>query len=234
MSQPAPASEMPARAWRSPWAWAALLIVFALGLTADLVSKDLAFEHVASTPVELDREHILANPTYHPPRHRPVSVIGNGILNLQLVVNRGAVFGIGANRRVFFVSFTLVALAAGVLVFARWTSIADRLAHIAIGLVLAGGVGNLYDRIQFGVVRDFLHMFPGRHLPFGWTWPRSGNPELFPWVFNIADTLLLLGMALLLIHLNLVERQRRLAAEAEAGEAPTDARTAPGETAPDG
>jgi signal peptidase II len=71
--------------------------------------------------------------------------------------------------------------------------------HIAIGLILAGGLGNLYDRMVFGAVRDFLHMLPGWELPNGWMWPGNTTSEVFPWVFNVADVLLLAGMALFVV-----------------------------------
>ena len=61
-------------------------------------------------------------------------------------------------------------------------------------------------------------MLPDRHLPFGLKWP-GGNTELFPWVFNIADVMLLTGMGILLIHLHLSDRKQAAAARArEAGD----------------
>jgi lipoprotein signal peptidase len=68
---------------------------------------------------------------------------------------------------------------------------------VAIGLILAGGLGNLCDRIFYGAVRDFMHMLPGWQLPNGWMWPGNATSDVFPWVFNVADVLLLAGMALL-------------------------------------
>jgi hypothetical protein len=53
-------------------------------------------------------------------------------------------------------------------------------------------------------------MLPNRPLPFEWRWP-GGSPEMFPWVFNVADMALLFGMTLLLIHMNRVERKRAMA-----------------------
>ncbi len=203
-----------ARACRSPTAWATLVAVLALGLTIDLSAKAWTFQNVAGVPVELDRQAIIDDPHSNPiPHHAGRHLLGAGLLDLQLVINRGAVFGVGNNQRVFFIAFTLAALAAGILVFARWTAQSHHLAHVAVGLILAGGIGNLYDRIHFAVVRDFLHMLPGYKLPFGWSWP-GGSHEMFPWVFNTADVMLLVGMGSLMLHINRVEKRRKLAEQA--------------------
>ena len=61
---------------------------------------------------------------------------------------------------------------------------------------------------MIGAVRDFLHMMPRWELPLGLSWP-GGTTEVFPWVFNVADALLLLGMALLLIHVHVADRKQR-------------------------
>jgi len=186
-----------------------MLAVLAIGLTIDLSSKWFAFENVADVPVRIDRERVLNDPSYRVPWHDPVPLLPADLLNARLVWNYGAVFGLGQRKRFFFIAFTVAAVGVGVLLFARWTREHHRLAHVAIGCILAGGLGNLYDRARFGVVRDFLHIFPEARLPFSWTWPGSGSPELFPWVFNVADTLLLLGMLLLMVHINRVESRRQ-------------------------
>ena len=208
------------RACRSPAAWLTLLIVFALGLGADLYSKAWSFRTVAGQPVVLDRDRLLADPGHNPVDWRAAGrpLLPGDLLRLKLVLNPGAVFGIGAHQRWFFIVFTIVALAAGLLVFGRFTTSRSRLAHVAIALVLAGGLGNLYDRIAFGRVRDFIQALPGRRLPFGWTWPGTHNWELFPWVFNVADVLLLAGMILLMIHINRLEKRRRREMPRPAGE----------------
>jgi len=218
--EPQPNQPAPRRACRSPAAWLTLLCVFALGLSADLYSKAWSFRTVAGQPVVLDRSALLADPDHNPIdwRQRGRPLLPWGLLRFKLVLNPGAVFGIGAHQRWFFIVFTFAALAAGLLIFGRFTTRRSRLAHVAIALVLAGGLGNLYDRIAFGRVRDFLQILPGRRLPFGWTWPGTHNWELFPWVFNIADVLLLAGMILLMIHINRLEKQRKRQAPQAAGE----------------
>lgn len=171
-----------------------------LALAVDLASKRWAFAHVADQPVVLVREEIADNLSYRLPPHEGRRVIPGDLLDFRLVLNHGAVFGIGDGRRGVFIVFTVVAAAAGLWVFARWTAPRDHLAHIGLGLVLAGGIGNLHDRIVYGAVRDFLHMLPRWRLPYDWRWP-GGSGEVFPWVFNVADVCLLAGMGLLLIVL---------------------------------
>lgn len=197
------------RAWRSPLAWIVLIVVVGAGLATDLGLKRWSFQNVAGQPVDLDRQDGPQTPGWRIPQHEPVEVVPR-VLNLQLVKNDGAVFGIGSNQRMFFVVFTMAALTAAIVVFGRWTTRGATWAHVAIGLILAGGLGNLFDRLRYGFVRDFLHMLPGWKLPFGWNWP-GGSDEVFPWVFNFADVMLLVGMGMLMIHMNSLEKRRKQA-----------------------
>jgi lipoprotein signal peptidase len=65
----------------------------------------------------------------------------------------------------------------------------DRFLSIALGLILGGTLGNLYDRVVFSGVRDFLHCYYDTHI-----WPD----------FNIADCCLVCGASVLLVHSFLV------------------------------
>ena len=186
--------------WRSTRAWVIMLMVMIAGLCVDLSTKSWSFNHVANQPVLLDRAQLLSNPNWSPiPPHGGVIAIGGRILNFRLVLNDGAVFGIGSQQRGFFILFTIAALGIAVWIFSKHTFAINSLSHVAIGCVLGGGLGNLFDRIFVGRVRDFMHLFPDRHLPFDWSWP-GGNTELFPWIFNTGDVLLLCGMGLLMIY----------------------------------
>lgn len=128
------------------------------------------------------------------------------LLDFRLVLNSGAVFGIGAHQRWFFVTFSAVAIAVAVWIFGWRTNVRDHLLHIGIALILAGAIGNLWDRLMFGRVRDFLHMLPGWKLPFGLAWP-GGNAEMWPWIFNVADVMLLAGMAVVLVAMRGADRR---------------------------
>jgi signal peptidase II len=190
-------------ALRSPGAWGVLLLVTVLGLAVDLASKAIAFAKIAGVPVTVSRERVMEISTQGRtlssliPPHEPMVVVPK-LLNLTLVLNPGAVFGIGAGKRWFFVAFTVGALGLAVWMFGAWTRGRDRFAHVAIALLLAGGLGNLYDRLMYACVRDFIHPLPGMDLPFGWRMPLTGGREVWPYVSNVADLWLLIGIAMLM------------------------------------
>jgi signal peptidase II len=86
-------------------------------------------------------------------------------------------------NNVIFAVVSLIAAAAIVYWSTRRSTARDRVLCAALGLILAGTVGNLYDRLVFGGVRDFLHFYLIN-------WP----------VFNIADSCLVCGAFLLLFQ----------------------------------
>lgn len=176
-----------------------MLTVLVLGLFTDLASKYIAFNYVADRPVQVSREHVLmaqrggVHLVSLVPPHEPVTVIPS-VLEFSLVLNPGAVFGIGAGKRWFFITFTVGALLLAVWMFTVWTRPRDTFAHIAIGLLISGGLGNLYDRLMYACVRDFIHPLPGVRIP-------GTQRELWPYVSNLADLWLLIGIAVLMWHL---------------------------------
>jgi len=109
----------------------------------------------------------------------------------------------------FFIVVTVIAVAFGLGVFVLATRARDRAAHIGLGLILAGGLGNLYDRFFYGCVRDFIHPLPRVR------WPGSTR-EVWPYVSNVADALLLIGIVLLLWHAWRSDTGRDVGVEAKA------------------
>ncbi|MDO8901415.1 MAG: signal peptidase II [Phenylobacterium sp.] len=103
---------------------------------------------------------------------------------LTMVWNQGVSFGLlRADQdlgRWLLVGFSvLVAIALAV-----WARRIDRpLMAAALGLVMGGAIGNAIDRARFGAVVDFLDV----------------SRLYFPWVFNIADAAISVGVVLLLI-----------------------------------
>ena len=113
------------------------------------------------------------------------------ILNFTYVENTGVSFGLfgGGGARWVLSVFSIVVAGA----LAIWALKAERrLLIAAIGLVIGGAIGNAIDRIQYGYVVDFIDL--------------SGT-GMFPWVFNIADSAISLGVAFLLIG-TLLEREQ--------------------------
>ncbi len=132
-----------------------------------------------------------------------VTVIG-GLLEFSYVENTGAAFGILKNQIWLVTAVALAAFAAIlVLLFCYRRHTFFSLASSA--LLLAGGIGNLIDRIRFGFVVDFIHVL------------------FFPYIFNFADCCVTVGAALFVIHVLLLSyRERKQASSAEVEEAPKD------------
>jgi len=114
---------------------------------------------------------------------RSVPVVDD-ILRLTYVENRGAAFGLLQDQTLFFVLVGILVI--GVIAASyRYLPRSGFLLHLALGLQLAGAVGNLIDRIRQGYVVDFVDF--GYHA--NW-WP----------VFNVADSAIVLGVALLALN----------------------------------
>ncbi len=117
-------------------------------------------------------------------------VIGN-ILHIRLVHNTGIAFGLFKDK-------TIILTLAGIIfivVFTVWIikeySRFNLRQKIFMSMVLGGGLGNLYDRIVYGFVIDYIDL--------GW-WP----------VFNLADSFISIGCVLFLLNHLLVSRNSGL------------------------
>ena len=112
------------------------------------------------------------------------SVHVGGPFSLTMVWNKGVSFGLLRAEQDFtrwaLVVFSLV-VAAFLAVWAR--KIEKPLLAIAVGLVMGGAVGNAIDRARFSAVADFLDF----------------KALYFPWVFNVADSAITVGVVLLLL-----------------------------------
>ncbi len=122
--------------------------------------------------------------------HGNVSVI-NGFLRLVRVLNNGAAFGVFAGKPYFLTAISVIALVVVLGIF-LFSGTHNRLVHVALGLFTAGICGNLYDRIfNNGLVRDFIDVYYRNSH-----WP----------AFNVADSLLCIGVGLLIISTFLTEK----------------------------
>ncbi len=107
-----------------------------------------------------------------------------GLLNWHHLRNDGASFSILEGQRWFFIIATLVVLAVIIVIIAR-KMIYHWLGYTSATLVIAGGIGNLIDRIRFGEVIDYIDISP-----------------LFEFaVFNFADCCIVVGGILLCVYI---------------------------------
>lgn len=220
----APAAPPSATEQAEPWAMGhlpshvRLWIATIVGLVADLWTKSWAFQRYDAD----DRVELIRN-----------------LCSLRLSLNPGALFGIGAGLAPIFVGASVLALMFVLYLFAnsgakRWSM------HFALGCVLAGALGNLYDRttqsayvaylpdrgrIVGTLISETSNAITLGDFPTGAnprTYPKPpadgksglqpvvrdfiqieakiGNVALWPWIFNIADALLVVGVGVLLIH----------------------------------
>ena len=120
-------------------------------------------------------------------------------------VNHGALFGLWREHKTLANGgFALISLlAAGAIIFwsAQKNTARDRWLCISLGLILAGTLGNFYDRLVFNGVRDFLHW------NYRFDWP----------VFNVADCCLVVGACLLLVQAFFAPAQQPDRKKAEEG-----------------
>jgi lipoprotein signal peptidase len=232
-----------------------LWVVAGLGLALDLWSKEWAFTTL---------------------RQGGRRVLIPDVLEFVTTLNPGALFGIGAGHTAVFLVASVLALALVVWMFAQ-SPRRNWLTHIALGAILAGALGNMYDRAfvsllelrqqtPAGMAMRYLELAPGPpgEAPLLYEYPRRpsdlpvrltmamreqlsdqaghvrdfikiptrwvGGRELWPWVFNVADMLLVGGVAILAVKL--LRERKPASADAEASPAdgratPADARAAP-------
>lgn len=114
-----------------------------------------------------------------------------GPLHLTMVWNRGVSFGL-LRADQDLIRWALTAFSLGVATWlVTWARTTDRpMMGYGLGLVIGGAVGNAIDRIRFGAVVDFFDV----------------SRLYFPWVFNVADSAITLGVVLLLLDLTRSEQ----------------------------
>lgn len=112
------------------------------------------------------------------------------VFDITHIKNKGAAFGMfhdtsPAFRLVFFGLVTIICLIL-LLYWLGTTPIAEKWQRFGLSLILGGALGNLKDRIVFGQVTDFIHVFYK-----SWSYP----------AFNIADSAITIGVAIILIRM---------------------------------
>ncbi|MBQ8141426.1 MAG: signal peptidase II [Clostridia bacterium] len=185
------------------------IIVIAAAVLLDQVSKILVVEF-------LNREEPL--------------VLIEGVFRFTYVENDGAAFGMLGDHRWIFMILSVVGIAA-VFVYLWKFRPNSKFACTALSFIVGGGIGNMIDRIfRYGVdaegevyhyVVDFIDFY--------------AFPDIWMWVFNIADSFVCVGAGMMIVYLilDLVKEYKKEKADKAAAEAPR-AETADGVSDGDG
>lgn len=106
-----------------------------------------------------------------------------GPLQFSLVRNQGVSFGLfqGSDAGRWILSAFSLAVSIGLAIWAL--RLDKKLTGLAVGFVIGGALGNMIDRIRYGSVIDFVDL---------------NRTHVFPWVFNVADSAITVGVILLL------------------------------------
>lgn len=140
-----------------------MFAIIAVILTLDLVTKYVFDEILA------DGETITVIPF---------------LFNFKLVHNYGAAWGLLAGKQVFLIVLSVVFMAIFIFYYIKEPN-KSWLLNITFGFLFAGCLGNLYDRLVLGYVRDFIQFDFWKSFP----------------IFNFADIALCVGVVLFIIYL---------------------------------
>jgi signal peptidase II len=163
------------------------LLLAAVIVAADLATKALAFSHLE------DQGYVEGQTKW----------IAGDWLGLAIVKNRGVTGGMGASLGPTLLIVLTLAAVVGILIYFLRCRRITRLGGWGLALILGGAAGNLYDRVRFAYVRDFVDVWP--RLP----WPSW----LHHWpTFNVADASIVVGVGILflstLIHARQAKREK--------------------------
>ena len=117
-----------------------------------------------------------------------------GFFNIVHTKNRGAAFGMFSDGDSQLRTLFLIGVSVGVLLFISYVLLrpgrggfaATRLTTLGLALVFGGALGNIYDRVMYGQVTDFLEFYSG-------TWRFAA--------FNVADSAITVGAGLLILDM---------------------------------
>jgi signal peptidase II len=176
--------------------WPLFALVAVAAAAIDLVTKEAIFQRLGM------------------PGLAPAIVLVPRVLVLETNLNEGALFGMGQGMGLVFAAISVAAIAGIIVLVSRPATRRDPWLLVALGLIVGGILGNLYDRLGLPglrwhaplaregqpvlAVRDWIHFM----LPGVIDWP----------IFNLADSWLVIGAAMLVVTSFL-----------SAGQAPPDA-----------
>lgn len=194
---------------RAPGKWTVLAVLFVLLVLADQWTKFLAVERL-TTVFQRHGEVTLTQKLrgFYGHQHLELQATAPYTVwapawRMTYVENPGAAWGLfrGLSERARNGLFTVISVAAVAFILGYYRRLRDdqRYHQLALSLLLAGAIGNFIDRLARAYVIDFIDWYAGSYH-----WP----------TFNVADSLIVVGVALLLLHPG-----QRKGAEGAAGDA---------------
>jgi signal peptidase II len=176
--------------------WRLFLLIVATGLLADQVTKFMAVDRLTTALQRTDGSLSSRVAGFYSFRHlesysTEPYLVWAPMWRMRYAENPGAAWGLfrdlslSARNTVF--SLTLLGAVIFILVYFRRLTQAQRMLQAALSLVFAGAIGNFIDRLARGYVVDFID----------WHWWR--RPDLYWPTFNIADSMIVVGVVLLLL-----------------------------------
>ena len=169
------------------------LVIALLGFAADILSKAWIF-----------------GTHFHPGQAPQRTWLIPDVLGIETTTNPGALFGMMPGFHFVFATLSIVVLIGMLIWLFGFGATRDRFLNVCLGLIAGGIMGNLYDRLGFG----FQAGYPAaiKHHVRDWILVQwRGVRFLDPWPnFNIADSLLVCGALLLLLHSLFLSRPQPL------------------------
>lgn len=122
----------------------------------------------------------------------------SGLFYLTYLENTGAAFGI-LQGHAFTLGLVSIVILAAITLMILSKKISDRLQIWSLALILAGGVGNLIDRLRLGFVIDYLDFSALGGFP----------------IFNLADIFVVIGTGMLMVHIIFIDGKKTQAKSSE-------------------
>jgi signal peptidase II len=171
------------RAGEATRGWPLFLVVAAAAALADLVSKKLVFGRLGM-----------------PGESEPITLVP-AMLVLETSLNEGALFGMGQGMGAVFATVSVAAIAGIIALVSRPSTRRDPWILLALGLIVGGILGNLYDRLGLPGLEWHAPLDRvGRPVLAVRDWIHVTLPGIIDWpIFNLADSWLVIGAAMLLI-----------------------------------
>jgi signal peptidase II len=115
-----------------------------------------------------------------------------GFLYITYIQNPGAAFGFMAENKAYIriPFFVAITVGAGMIVYAYQRFVPKERSRVrfALGLIWGGAMGNFIDRVFYRKVVDFINVQVMYH-----------HQSVFPWIFNVADSCITVGLAILIL-----------------------------------